>query len=79
MESFPIINLGELLKMLEVNKYQDAMDALDSLIEEGGSLEKIESLHEIRQHTHAMNFREAERLLSILIESEGAEYGSYGS
>jgi signal transduction histidine kinase/ActR/RegA family two-component response regulator/HPt (histidine-containing phosphotransfer) domain-containing protein len=79
MESFPIINLGELLKMLEVNKYQDAMDALDSLIEEGGSLEKIESLHEIRQHTDAMNFREAERLLSILIESEGAEYGSYGS
>ncbi len=55
------------------------MDALDSLIVEGGSLEKIESLREIRQYTDAMNFREAERLLSILIEGEDAGYGSYGS
>lgn len=78
-ETFSMINLDELLKMLEVNKYQNAMDALDSLIKEGGSLEKIESLREIRQYTDAMNFREAERLLSILIEGEDAGYGSYGS
>jgi signal transduction histidine kinase/DNA-binding NarL/FixJ family response regulator len=67
-EPSPVPELGELLHMLQVNRYHDAIDALDALIEIGGASEKIEQLREIRQKTKNMEFREAKSLLIAFIE-----------
>jgi CheY-like chemotaxis protein len=67
--------LGALLPMLQANRYQDAMDALAALIETSGDAERMEKLREIRQKTDALSFREAERLLAALMESEAGGHG----
>jgi HPt (histidine-containing phosphotransfer) domain-containing protein len=67
--------LSELLQTLKFNQYQNAMDALAALIEAGGAPETTGELREIRQKTNELQFREAERLLTALMEREAGGNG----
>ena len=68
-EIHPSAGFDELLAMLKANKYHSAMIAIDSLIETCNDPGEAEIWHELRQRTHEMKFREAENLLTALIES----------
>ncbi len=71
----PAPELSELMQMLKSNRYPSAMDALAALIEAGEAPERREKLRRIRQSTDELNFREAERLLAALMESEAKAIG----
>jgi HPt (histidine-containing phosphotransfer) domain-containing protein len=75
-EQQPAPELYELLDMLKSNQFQNAMDALAILIENGDTPIKALKLREIRQKTDELKFREAEHLLSALMESEADANGS---
>ncbi|MDR1131700.1 MAG: response regulator [Oscillospiraceae bacterium] len=74
--AFPVPELDKLLQMLKFNQYQNAMGALAAVIDAGGASQRVEILREIRKKTDELQFREAERLLAALMESETNKNGN---
>jgi signal transduction histidine kinase/CheY-like chemotaxis protein/HPt (histidine-containing phosphotransfer) domain-containing protein len=68
-DSHPV-NLEELLSLLKLNRQPDALDALERMIEMANPPTIAERLREIRQMVYEVEFREAERLLTCIMNGD---------
>lgn len=69
-ETLPAPDMAELLQMLKLNQYQNALDTLTALIALCGESDMAEKLRDIYQKTYDLKFRDAERMLTKLMEGE---------